>query len=96
MGVSINGGIQKMVWLIMDNHINLDDLGVPPYFRKPPYDGQNPLGQMREVQEFHLFGVMASFLTHAEHWQFLVWLMIFDPSVVEWYSTLQKDLRNGP
>ena len=35
MGVSINGGTPKMKFK-MENAIEMDDLGVPPWLRKPP------------------------------------------------------------
>ena len=34
---SLNGGIPKMVGLSWKSPTKIDDLGVHPYFRKPPY-----------------------------------------------------------
>ena len=35
MGVSINGGIPMAGWFIVENHIKIDDLGVPLFQEIP-------------------------------------------------------------
>ena len=46
MGVSM--GVPPNGWFIVENAIRMDDLGVPPYFRKPPYLAAT-VGVQREI-----------------------------------------------